>query len=350
LFLRPGCARASVSRAGRACHTPSTYLADMTKEAALRILAEIQHSLVAIRQARRLGFDYEAIDRRVRSGEWVDETTRVLRRVGGQRTRDQELMLGVLDGPPGSVLAACSAAEAWGLPSFNGMPIEIVHRRHGSLRPRPIARVHRPRLLLPHHVTELRGIPIETLPRVLFDIAALVHEERLDVIIDRVVAKSPGVLDGLRAMLPELAQRGRPGIAVMRRQLAKRPVGYVPVASGLERRFDKLAREAGVKQFRRQVDVGGHEWIGRVDFVDEFHLLYEVDSILHHTTPGDVARDAVRDRALKAAGFADVVRVPEEDIWYHPDRAVARVRGARAPYANRAVNPRGLHVDLRPGS
>lgn len=202
-------------------------------------------------------------------------------------------------------------------------------------------------LLLPHHVTEVRGIPIATLPRTLFDIAPLVHEDRLDAIIDRLIAKSPGVLEGLRSMLPELAQRGRPGIAVMRRQLAKRPVGYVPVASGLERRFEKLAKEAGVRQLRRQVDVGGHEWIGRVDFVDDLTLLYEVDSILHHTTPGDVARDAARDRALKAAGFADVVRVPEEDIWYHPGRAVARVRAARA---NRAVNPRESHVDLRPGS
>jgi very-short-patch-repair endonuclease len=322
----------------------------MTPDEALRTLAEIQHGLVATRQAHRLRFDFEAIARRVASGEWAEETRRVLRRVGAQRTRDQQLSLAVLDGPAGSVLAGCSAAEAWGLPSFNGMPLEIVHPRHGSLRPPPIARVHRPRLLLPHHVTEVRGIPVATLPRVLFEIASMIHEDRLDVIIDRVIARSPGVLDGLRAMLPELAQRGRPGIAVMRRQLAKRPPGYVPVASGLERRFEKLAHGAGVRQLRRQVDVGGHEWVGRVDFVDELHLLYEVDSILHHTTPGDVARDGARDRAMKAAGFADVVRVPEEDVWYHPDRAVARVRAARASVPNWAVNPRGIHGDLRPRS
>ncbi|MEY2476119.1 MAG: hypothetical protein QOG87_1434 [Actinomycetota bacterium] len=185
-------------------------------------------------------------------------------------------------------------------------------------------------LLLPNHVTQLRGIPIMTLPRVLFGIAPVVHEDRLDGIIERVIAKSPGVLEGLRGMLPELAQRGRPGIAVMRRQLAKRPPGYVPVASGLERRFEKIVAPLGVV-LRRQVDVGGHEWVGRVDFVDDLTLLYEVDSILHHTTPGDVARDAARDRAMKAAGFADVVRVAEEDIWYHPGTVVTQVRAARAP-------------------
>jgi very-short-patch-repair endonuclease len=302
----------------------------MTRDEALRMLAEIQHGLVAHRQAHRLGFDYEAMARRVASGEWVDETERVLRRVGGPRTRDQQHMLAVLDGPPRSFLFAASAGELWGVPSLNGQRMEIVHPRHGSLRPPPVAVVHRPTLLLPHHVTEVRGIPVTTLPRTLFDLAPRIHEERLDVIIERVIAKSPGVLDGLRAMLPELARRGRPGIAAMRRQIEKRPQGYVPVASGLERRFDGLAKEAGVTQLRRQVDVGGHEWIGRVDFVDDLRLLYEVDSILHHTTPGDKARDAARDRAMKAAGFADVVRVAEEDIWYRPDQAVAQIREARA--------------------
>ncbi|MEY2569468.1 MAG: hypothetical protein QOE35_3997 [Actinomycetota bacterium] len=299
----------------------------MTRDEALRTLAEIQHGLVNRRQAHRLRFDVAFL---TSSGEWAEETHRVIRRTGAPVTRDQQLSAAVLDGPPGSFLSHQSSAELWGLPGFSGRALEITQTRDMLVRPAPIARVHRPVLLLPHHVTELRGIPTATLPRTVFDIAPVIHEGRLDVIIDRVIAKSPGVLEGLRSLLPELAQRGRPGIAVMRRQLAKRPPGYVPVASGLERRFEKLAHEAGARQLRRQVDVGGHEWIGRVDFVDELHLLYEVDSILHHTTPGDIARDAARDRAMEAAGFPDVVRIPEEDIWYHPERAVARVRAARA--------------------
>ena len=263
-----------------------------------------------------------------------------MRRTGAPVTRDQQFSIAVLDGPPGSFLSHESAAEMWGLPSFFGRPLQITQMRDMLLRPKPIARVHRPVLLPPHHVTELRGIPVATVPRTLFDISPLIHEDRLDVIIERVIAKSPGVLEGLRSMLPELARRGRPGIAVMRRQLAKRPVGYVPVASGLERRFERLAKDAGVRQLRRQVDVGGHEWIGRVDFVDELPLLYEVDSVLHHTTPGDVARDDARDRAMKAAGFADVVRIPEEDVWYHPDRVVARICEARRHIPNQDVKRR----------
>src|SRR5687767_1086448 len=106
----------------------------MTREEALRVLAEIQHGLVARRQAHRLRFSPKELSRRVATGEWVKETVRVLRRAGAQRTRDQQLMMAVLDGPPGSILDGPSAAEAWGLPSFKGEPLEILHPRHGSLR------------------------------------------------------------------------------------------------------------------------------------------------------------------------------------------------------------------------
>lgn len=335
-------------RRRRSCHCPATSLSGMTPGEALRVLSEIQHGLVARRQARRLRFDDRATGRLVSSGEWAEETHRVLRRVGAPRTRDQEFSLAVLDGPRGSVTAAASAAELWGLPSFNGMRLEIAHPRDHMLRPPPIAIVRRPLILPAHHVTEVRGIAVTTLARTLFDIASRIHEDRLDVLIERGIARSPALLEALRAMLPELAQRGRPGIGVMRRQLAKRPAGYIPVASGLERRLDKLARAAGVPALRRQVDVGGHEWLGRVDFADEIPLLYEVDSILHHTSPGDVARDEARDRAMRAAGFREVVRIPEEDIWYHPDRAVARIQEARR--RNLDVKPaRNVRV-LHPGS
>jgi very-short-patch-repair endonuclease len=329
----------------------------MTRDDALLELAEIQHGLAAWRQIHRLGFDDREVDRRIARGDWKLETCRVLRRVGAPRTRDQQLMVAVLDGPPGSMLSKRSAAEVWGVPSFAEAPLEITHLRHGSLHPRPIATVHRPTLLLPHHVTEVRGIRTTTLPRTLFDIAPLVHPDRLDVIIDRVLAKIPGVLRGLHALMPELAARGRPGIAVMREQLSRRPPDYVPVASGLERRFERILESAGERSLRRQVDLGGHEWLGRVDFLDDDLLLVvEVDSILHHTTPGDRARDAARDRALLAAGFAKVVRVPEEHIWYEPARAVAAVRQARAelrgavPSTNPAANRAQFRPDSRPGS
>jgi very-short-patch-repair endonuclease len=186
-------------------------------------------------------------------------------------------------------------------------------------------------LLLPHHVTEVQGIPVTTLPKTIFDVAHRLKEDRLDRLIEMVIAKSPGILPALHALLDELACRGRPGIRAMRTQLRARPIGYVACQSALELRFARILEGAGEPPLTRQVDVGGHDWIGRVDFADlPIRVLFEIDSILHHTTPGDVARDEARDRALRAAGWAEVVRIPEEHIWYQPWLVVECVRRARA--------------------
>jgi very-short-patch-repair endonuclease len=156
-------------------------------------------------------------------------------------------------------------------------------------------------------------------------------------LVNSVANKSPGTLTALHQTLDELARRGRPGIVVMRAILAERPPGSRLPQSGLERRFEHILLDAGEPPLERQVDVGGHEWLGRVDFLDRpLLLIVEVDSILHHTSPFDRARDAARDEALVAAGYRRALRVPEEHIWYEPRLALHAVRTARRDLARAA--------------
>jgi len=80
----------------------------------------------------------------------------------------------------------------------------------------------------------------------------------------------------------------------------------------------------------RQVDVGGHDWVGRVDFVDrEARLLFEIDSARFHSSMLDRANDQQRDEALLASGWRAVVRISEDQVWYRPQEAVTAVRRAR---------------------
>ena len=135
---------------------------------------------------------------------------------------------------------------------------------------------------------------------------------------------SPGLLRALHRMLPELAERGRTGITLMRELLANRPMGYIAPASGLEDRVIRLLDDAGIKT-KRQVDVGGDDWIGRTDLlVVGTNVVIEVDSARFHTSLLDRKRDERRDEELRAAGFAPV-RVTEEDVWHAPEKVVRTV-------------------------
>jgi very-short-patch-repair endonuclease len=95
----------------------------------------------------------------------------------------------------------------------------------------------------------------------------------------------------------------------------------------LESRVTKLLAEAGIEA-RRQVDVGGDDWIGRTDLlVVDTNLVIEVDSARHHTSRLDRERDAARDAAMAAVGF-EVLRVTEEAVWTAPHTVVSRVLAA----------------------
>ncbi len=290
----------------------------------LRKIAEEQHGVAARLQCRAFGLEWEALFRR---GEWERLSPRVIRLVGAPRTPKSDVMAAVLDAGTGAVASHQTAAVLWGFPGFEpGKP--DVTRPYGVERFRPtLGRLHRTRLLLPHHVTSVDGIPVTTVPRTLFDLAAVLHPARTERALDNAIAASPGLLAALHRMLPELAERGRTGIRLMRDLLADRPASYVPPASGLEARLIHMLDEAGIAT-RRQVDIGGDGWIGRVDvLVVGTNLVIEADSARFHTSRLDRERDARRDADLRAAGY-EVLRVTEEDVWHRPADVLRRVRSA----------------------
>ncbi|MCU1485607.1 MAG: Protein of unknown function (DUF559)/Domain of unknown function [Actinomycetia bacterium] len=291
-------------------------------------LAERQHGVVADRQLRAVGADRHLTARRCATGTWERVARRVVRIVGAPATPEQRLMIAVLDAGSGAIASHDGAAWLWRLPGF--APREAVVRPRQRSAPPVAGRGHRPTLVLPSHCTEVRGIPCTTLPRTIFDLAGTgMHGGRMRQLVNTVVTRSPAMLPALHRTLDELACRGRPGITLMREVLAENPIGTRVPASGLEARVLQIARNAGIHDMVCQVDVGGHSWLGRVDFaILRLRLLIEVDSVIHHSSPMDVARDTARDEALLAEGWAKVLRIREEDVWPRPYVVARQLRDA----------------------
>ncbi|MET0903162.1 MAG: hypothetical protein ABWZ52_07975 [Acidimicrobiales bacterium] len=310
----------------------------MIDDARLRWLAATQRGLVTVEQAAELGFGQRQRDRLVDGCRWQRATPRVLRLTGSTDTVEQRALIAVLDAGRGGALAASSAAAWWGIPGNRLEPFHVVRWRNRSDTDSQADARHEPTALPPHHIVTLEGIPTQVPARALFDIAGTRRRgaelpwwiERMGRMVDN--AWSARLVSGatMHDMLDDLAQRGRPGIRVMRQVLATRGRDYVPPASNLESRVIRLMEEAGLPPMRRQVDTGDSAgWIGRVDLRDEeLPLIAEIQSERFHTSLIDKQLDEHRISRLERAGFV-VVELIEWDVWHRPRSVIADLLDGR---------------------
>lgn len=312
----------------RSTSHPDGTMADMDLDERLCELAEQQHGFVRVDQARALGLTWEAQRHRVDRGDWEQVGPRLLRRTGAPWSRACPLVRAVLDAGPGAVLSHTTAAAWWGM-GFDLRPIHVTRPRGATSAPARFAdRLHQVLDLTGDQVTVLDGVPIARPERVALELFGLVHPDRAARAVE--VGWSRRLYDGsvLRQIHEQLADRGRKGTVAMREFLEQRPPGWVPPASALEARVAQILRDACLGRWRRQVDLGGDRWCGRVDLLHEsLPLVVEVQSERYHAALLDREHDARRAAALRAAGFT-VVEVWDTEVWHHPDVVEARVEAA----------------------
>ena len=243
----------------------------MIDDRPLRRLAATQRGLVTVTQAIGLGYDRPRRRRLIDGRRWERVTARVVRLVGAEQSPAQHCLLAILDAGGGAALSGASAAAWWNIPGNQLEPIHVARWRDRSATAHRSDERHAPRLLPDHHVVTLDGIPVQVPARALFDIAGTRRRgvelpwwvARMERMVDN--AWSARLVSGttMHAMLEDLAQRGRPGIRVMRAVLAKRGVDYVPPASNLEARVIQILEEGAVPPMRRQVNTGDEQGLDR---------------------------------------------------------------------------------------
>ncbi len=167
-------------------------------------------------------------------------------------------------------------------------------------------------------MTTRDGIPVTSPARTLIDLATVLQPDRLEAAVNE--ADKLGVLDpeALRRFVDDHA--GCHGVAALRALLDSRTFRLTD--SELERRFLGLVGRAGLPPPSTRQRVNGF----LVDFYwPELGLVVETDGLRYHRTPGEQAKDRIRDQAHTGTGLVPL-RFTHAQVAYEPARVVDLLR------------------------
>src|SRR5690349_2264532 len=218
-------------------------------------LADRQHGVVSIRQLTGpLGYSRGEVYRAANAGR-LHRIYPGVYAVGYARLSIHgRCLAAVLACGPDALLSHVSAAWLWGLTKTSPLPASVSTPHHRKRR--PSIRLHEARSLGPDDRALREGIPVTSLARTLLDLAATVHFDWLEKMVER--SEELGLFD-LRAVEALLGRTvGHHGHKRLRTAIAL----YTPTSftrSGLEKRFLELVITAGLPQPRTNYVEHGFE-------------------------------------------------------------------------------------------
>jgi very-short-patch-repair endonuclease len=257
-------------------------------------------------QLFELGFTRNGIHHRIERGRLYLIHRSVYAVGRRQLTQHGFWMAAVLSCGPGSAVSHGDAGALYGFrPTTKGLihvsvPVSSNPRRPGIA-------VHR---RAEFDTTSHLGIPVTTPIQTLIDLATQLNKDQLEGAVNEADAKDLTTPERLRSVLADLPSR--PGVPVLRQLLDRRT--FRRTQTWLERRFLPIVRRAGLPLPLTQQYVNGF----RVDFYwPDLDLVVETDGLRYHRTPGEQARDRVRDQAHLAAGLTPL-RFTHAQVRYEP--------------------------------
>jgi predicted transcriptional regulator of viral defense system len=288
---------------------------------AIAELADRQHGRVSREQLFDLGLGRGAIDLRLRRGR-LHRVHQGVYAVGHQCAgKEGQWMAAALAGGAGAVLSHASAAALWSLRETAPGDVDVTVERRRKRRPG--LRFHL-RALPPDEVTTRDDIPVTTVPRTIFDLAAdhnrreverAIHEAEVQRLYDRLS------LHDLVARYPN-----RQGIGTIKSILAEMDRAIAYTQNDFEELFHDCLVRYGLPMpvFNAWLHVAGR-WIRPDCAWHEQRIIVELDGAAVHGTRRNRESDPARDRMLTVAGWR-VVRVTWNQLRYDPEPIAADLR------------------------
>jgi very-short-patch-repair endonuclease len=243
--------------------------------------------------------------------------------VGHRRlSRQGRWLAAVLSSGPGAVLSHRSAAALWGIRDSAARPVDVTLPSKSTSSPH----LRRHHSALPEdEVTVREGIPVTTVPRTVFDLAATSSIDRVESAIRQVEYRR--LYD--RLSLVDMVERypGRRGVRRVRVALAR--IETLPAGrtrSPLEERFLPFLRRHGLPRPRLNAWIA----VGQKRFQVDCHWpdtgqVVELDSWEAHGTRSAFREDRARDRILGTAGYS-VTRISWAQLDDEPEAVASDLR------------------------
>jgi hypothetical protein len=299
-------------------------------DAAVAELASRQYGLFSRPQVFELGGTSRLIEVRLASGRWTHEADAVYGLPGVPESWWRRLWRAFLATGPDAVASHDTAAALHRLTNYPPGRL-VLTTLHGDHHWHGLAEMRQSKDLRPEHVVILRGLPVTTTARTLFDLSAVSGAERLAIAVEDAHITHTCRLEELIALYDELRRPGKRGMKKLGRVLATRGPGYVPPESWLERRLVKIVVEAGLPRPRLQAEFPWRQDLeSRCDAVyDDARALVETDGRRWHVRADQMAVDRRRDRDALNHGWRPY-RFVYEELKYDPALVIETIREALA--------------------
>jgi uncharacterized protein DUF559 len=290
-------------------------------------LAGSQHGMVARRQLLELGMTEAMIKTRLRHGG-LHRLHRGIFAYGHRSiTIESRWMAAVLAFGPYAVLSHRSAGQLWGLVPRSAIAPEVTRPGRAGGRPRLVAHEGS---LMADEVVRVRGIPVTSVPRTIFDLAGMGSVKEREV--ERAWNEMEVRESRSRLSVPDLIARypGRPGTVLLARLAGSEPVGIS--RNELEEAFLALIDRFGLPRPRMNAHLAVRDRFYEVDCLwEERKVAIELDGGGAHGTTKAFHEDRERDRILTAERWT-TARITWHQIKETPDEVASDLHLILTPY------------------
>jgi hypothetical protein len=286
-----------------------------------------QHGVVARWQLLDLGMTDGMIKSRTRRGG-LHLIHRGVYAVGHRSvTVEGRWMAAVPAFGPHAVLSHRSAGDLWGLVPRARIRPEVT--KPGFARGRPHLVVHR--ASLPgDEIVQVRGIPVTSVPRTMFDLAGMLDERGVERAWNEMEVRR--YTD--RLSMPDLLERypGHKGSLLLARLADRKTLPVGITRNELEERFLALVDRFGLPRPRMNAHLAVRGRFYEVDCLwEDLGVAIELDGGEVHRTRRAFEKDRERDRILTAERYT-TARLTWAQITETPAEVAADLRQILTPY------------------